>query len=79
MTKCNFTSDLFAPVKCKKIEISTDGAGISSDAGVLLLREIDRKLNITNQIASRIPDARNQASCIPAIPNYVGGLTPSAT
>ena len=71
MTKCNFTSDLFAPVKSKKIEISTDGAGISSDAGVLLLREIDRKLNITNQIASRIPDARNQAYVVHSMKSLV--------
>ncbi len=61
MTKCNFTSDLFAPVKNRKIEISGDGAAISSDAGVLLLREIDKKLKISKQVAARIPDARNQA------------------
>lgn len=61
MTKCNFQTDLFAPVKSKKVEISTEGAGISSDAGALLLRELDRKLKISKQIASRLPDNRHQS------------------
>ena len=61
MTKCNFKSDLFAPVKNRKIELSGDGAAISSDAGALLLRELDKKLKISKQIAARIPDTRNQA------------------
>lgn len=60
MTKCNLQTELFAPVRNRKIEISTDGAGISSDAGSILLRELDRKLKISKQIASRLPDPRNQ-------------------
>lgn len=71
MTKCNFQTELFAPVKNKKIEISTNGAGISTDAGVLLLRELDRKLKISRQIASRLPDYRNQAYVVHSLESMV--------
>lgn len=71
MTKCKFQTELFAPVKSRKIEISTDGAGISSDAGVLLLRELDRKLKISKQITSRLPDCRNQSYVVHSLESMV--------
>lgn len=61
MTKCNFQTDLFAPVNSKKIAFTNEGASISSDAGLLLLRELDKKLNFSKKIASCIPDTRDKS------------------
>ena len=38
------------------------GGNISSDGGVLLLREIDNKLGLTKQVANILPDSRRQSS-----------------
>ncbi len=39
-----------------------DGGGLSSDGGVLLLREIERWLGIAEPLASRVTDERDPAS-----------------
>ena len=37
------------------------GGAITSDAGALLLREVDRKLGLIDSLDAVIPDPRNQA------------------
>jgi hypothetical protein len=49
-----------SPVKDKPINISFDGDVISSDAGVLLLKEVEQHIGIINSIASVITDERDK-------------------
>lgn len=58
MTKCNKFPIIFSSIKNKKIIANFKGGSITSDAGVLLLREIDKKLNLTKNISKLIPDHR---------------------
>jgi len=60
MTNCNTKNINFSPCKSKKVEVNFNGGDVTSDGGVLLLREIDRKLGLTKQISNLIPDARDQ-------------------
>lgn len=64
MIKNNFetdqrTLDLF-PVSGKKVELSYTGEQISSDGGLLLLREVENQLGLINRISSCITDIRDQ-------------------
>jgi hypothetical protein len=60
MTKCIPLSYQFSKLKNRKVEVQFSGGEISSDGGALLLREADRKLGITNQLAKLFPDQRKQ-------------------
>ncbi len=51
--------DLF-PVSNKKTELSFSGEKISSDGGLLLLREVENQLGLLNEISSCITDTRDQ-------------------
>ncbi len=44
----------------REIEVQFSGGEVTSDAGVLLLREQDRKLGLTKEFSKHIPDPRNQ-------------------
>lgn len=48
------------PVNDKKIELSYTGDRISSDGGLLLLREVDKNIGLVNSISSCITDNRDQ-------------------
>ncbi|WP_409523236.1 IS1380 family transposase [Nitrincola sp. MINF-07-Sa-05] len=63
MTHCTVTRDLFPRCKGRKIETNFDGGDITSDAGAILLRQIDRELNLTRSIARKITDPRNPFLC----------------
>jgi hypothetical protein len=60
MTNCKRKSLYFPPHKSKKVELNFTGGDVTSDGGVVLLREIDRKLGLTKQVAALIPDSRDQ-------------------
>lgn len=60
MTNCKPKSIYFPANKSKKVELNFNGGDVTSDGGVLLLREIDRKIGLTKQIANLIPDKRDQ-------------------
>jgi len=48
------------PAVCrKKVSASFDGGAISSDGGLLLLREADRQLGLTRKLASCVQDRRD--------------------
>jgi hypothetical protein len=59
MTDCNTKSIRFSSLNSKKIVADFNGGHLTSDAGGLLLREVDRKLGLTRQLAACIPDPRN--------------------
>jgi len=56
----NFTSELnLFSIKGKNIELSFSGDRISSDGGLLLLRELDNQLNLLSSAGNCIQDARD--------------------
>jgi hypothetical protein len=49
----------FPPVGGKPVHVAFDGGQLTSDAGVLLLAEIDRRLGIAKRLASCLEEPRN--------------------
>ena len=60
MTNCTKEITTFLPFKKHKIEVDFSGGSITSDAGILLLRQIDHNLGLTKKIASCFSDNRDQ-------------------
>lgn len=50
---------LFEDIQGKKIEADFDGGQVTSDAGVLLLREVERRLGLIRRVAKIIRDRRH--------------------
>lgn len=59
MTNCTQESFYFPPLHGRKIEAKFSGGDVTSDGDVLLLREIDNRLNLINELSAVIPDPRN--------------------
>lgn len=59
MTNCTKESFEFPPLKRRKIEGCFSGGEITSDGGVLLLRDLDRRLGLLDDVASRLYDPRD--------------------
>ncbi len=49
----------FPAVQSKKITAAFDGGRLSSDGGVMLLREVERRLGIADRLAALVPDRRD--------------------
>lgn len=60
MTDCNTQPMLFASLNHKKIQADFNGGSITSDAGALLLRELDKHTGLIDAINRCIPDPHNQ-------------------
>ena len=58
MDKATTTQLEFTPLKGKKITALFDEPRVSSDGGVLLLREVDRQLGLMDRLAEVITDNR---------------------
>ena len=63
MTECSTQLPLFPTCKSREIQIDFDGGDITSDGGGLLIRQADRKIELTKQLASLLNDSRRQKSC----------------
>lgn len=61
MTECNSQPVVFSSLGRRDVIADFAGGAITSDAGALLLREIDRKLGLIDRIDAVIPDPRNPA------------------
>lgn len=58
VTDCTTKNIQFSSCLKRKVEANFEGGDITSDAGLLFLREIDKKLDLTKQLASLVPDPR---------------------
>ncbi len=58
MTNCIKEEMCFTALSGKKVLADFSGGSVSSNAGVLILRELDRKLNLSKRLAALIPDSR---------------------
>ena len=50
---------LLAPIGGKTVELDCDGGRLSSDAGLILLKDIDEQLGLTRALATALSDARD--------------------
>jgi Transposase DDE domain group 1 len=63
VTQCTQASFEFPALKRRRVHASFDGGAITSDAGALLLRQVDRQLSLTQAVAGALNDPRRRASC----------------
>ena len=63
VTECSKQPELFSTVKSRKIQVDFKGGDITSDGGGLLIRQADRKLQLTNKLARAFNDPRRKKSC----------------
>ncbi|MCH7479676.1 MAG: transposase [SAR324 cluster bacterium] len=63
MTKCSRDQLEFPGCRGRKVEAEFSGGDVTSDGGVLLLRQADRRLGLTSSVARLLNDPRRQASC----------------
>jgi hypothetical protein len=61
--KCYQRTFQFPRLNRRIVEANFEGGDITSDGGVLLLRQADRLLGLSEAIAAALPDPRRQASC----------------
>lgn len=64
MPNCTQASVDFPPLKRRRIEANFEGGDITSDGGVLLLRQVDQHLGLSAAVAGALDDSRRQASCL---------------
>jgi hypothetical protein len=50
---------LFEDIQGKKVEVDFDGGEVSSDAGVLFLREVERRMRLLKRVAKILHDRRH--------------------
>jgi len=63
VTNCTQESFQFPAVNRRRVEVSFQGGNITSDGGVLLLQQVDRRLGLSEAVARVLDDPRRQASC----------------
>jgi len=82
MTQCNRKPLTFSTLFRRRVEADFDGGHLTSDAGGLLLREVDRRLGLTDRLAACIHDRRDPATVTHSIASMLRqrlfGLAPNA-
>ena len=64
MTECSTDAIQFSSVDRRRVVADFLGGRLTSDAGILLLKEVDRKIGLIDAIDQAIPDPRDHASMI---------------
>jgi len=64
VANCTVQKALFPGLKRRQIEANFNGGDITSDGGVLLLRQVDRLLGLSEAVSKALGDTRRQASCV---------------
>lgn len=59
MTECNRNQPALKRLQRQSVEADFEGGSLTSDGGLLLLREVDQRLNLIQRIADAIPDPRD--------------------
>lgn len=59
MTVCSQSSFEFPVVDRRRVQTGFTGGDISSEGGLLLLRQVDRRLPLPARLAKRLPDSRD--------------------
>jgi hypothetical protein len=62
MTQCKRQKLVLSRLNRRRVEADFSGGRLTSDAGLLLLREVDRKLGLLDAAQEAIPDPRNPAA-----------------
>ena len=63
MTNCTQGSFDFPACRRRQVQAEFSGGEVTSDGGVLLLRQVDRRLRLTEAVAQALGDRRRRASC----------------
>jgi Transposase DDE domain group 1 len=62
MTECNRTPLTFSSLACRRIQADFSGGDLTTDAGMLLLRQADKRLALFDALDRCIPDPRDPDS-----------------
>jgi len=71
MTECTQSCFSFAALYRREVVAEFDGGDITTDAGGLLLREVDRRLNITQRLAACFVDHRRPDLIEHSVPELI--------
>jgi hypothetical protein len=63
-TVCNPELFEFPAVKRRAVQASFTGGNVTSDGGIALLRQVDRNLGLTKQLARVLPDPRQRSRVV---------------
>ena len=74
MSNDNLLPFSFPAVQRKKITAAFDGGRITSDGGVMLLAQAERRLGIAERLAQVIPDRRDQDRVTHLLPDIVRAI-----
>ena len=58
MPNCTATQVPFAKLGRREIDVRFDGGDVTSDGGLLLLRQVEQRLGLLKAVAQVLPDAR---------------------
>lgn len=59
MPNCTVREMPFAKLGRREIDVGFDGGEVSSDGGLLLLRQVERRLGLLKAVAEKLPDPRS--------------------
>jgi hypothetical protein len=64
MTVCTTTADLFPACKSRKVEVDFEGGNVTSDGGIVLVRQADRRIGLMRAVSRGLRDPRRQKSVV---------------
>jgi hypothetical protein len=70
-THDNLLPFAFPAVERKKVTAAFDGGRLSSDGGVMLLSQAERRLGLAERLAAVIPDERDASRVIHRLPDIL--------